>query len=374
MGGNRGLVYYWVTVLYSCLSELKMIAKKNIGLLVMVFCSLLMWGFISHAQTLTLELGNASACQDEGVSIPISVSNFNNIGAITLFVEYDPSRLEFDTVSNLNILLASMVYNDIKDSTGQCSIGRFALSWNAFTSPVNFGNSDLINLDFIFKGPASDLIFDNACEVADYDANILTVSYSNATVDFIDTVEVYSQPDDIVVVDNVTVPYFSTWANNATSYLWQMRINGNWMDVVDNSVFNGSSTQMLQLFNPGPDLHGTYFRCFIEGCNSTYSDSVLLSVILSAPLVDGNQMDWGISMLDTKGILHVELDEAADVTLTQIGMDGRSFVIINRVEVCGEQSLDFYCQSSEKLCVFQLKINSDKGTIIQNKKIILQTY
>lgn len=51
------------------------------------------------AQTITV--GSATANPGDNIQVPITFNDMNNIGAITLFILYDPAVLTFNGITNL---------------------------------------------------------------------------------------------------------------------------------------------------------------------------------------------------------------------------------------------------------------------------------
>ncbi len=108
------------------------------------------------------------------ISIPINVTNFNGIGAISLVLNYDPNILTFTGASN-NPSHGTFV-------PPNASNGQIIISWYD-TSPLNIGNGILLNLNFNFTQGNSVLDFvTSSCEIADTGANVLPVTFKNGKV------------------------------------------------------------------------------------------------------------------------------------------------------------------------------------------------
>ena len=106
------------------------------------------------------------------ISIPMDVTNFNGIGAISLKITYDPAVLTFQSIPDP--IAGNFISNA---SGGVISIGWFSLS------PLNAGTSTLLHLNFQHIQGNSDLKFQtNICSVADTGANTLNISYVNGVV------------------------------------------------------------------------------------------------------------------------------------------------------------------------------------------------
>ena len=106
------------------------------------------------------------------ISIPLDVTNFNGIGAISLKISYDPAVLTFQSIPDP--IPGNFISNA---SGGVISIGWFSLS------PLNAGTSTLLHLNFQHIQGNSDLTFvSNVCSIADTGATTLSISYVNGIV------------------------------------------------------------------------------------------------------------------------------------------------------------------------------------------------
>jgi uncharacterized repeat protein (TIGR01451 family) len=106
------------------------------------------------------------------ISIPMDVTNFNGIGAVSLKISYDPAVLTFQNIPDP--IPGNFISNA---SSGVISIGWFSLT------PLNAGTSTLLHLNFQHIQGNSDLKFQsNICSIADTGANTLSITYVNGLV------------------------------------------------------------------------------------------------------------------------------------------------------------------------------------------------
>ena len=52
----------------------------------------------------------------------------------------------------------------------------------------------------------------------------------------------------------------------------------NWINIANFGIFSGANTSELQISNVTLSLNNVPFRCYVEGCNSTFSNSASLFV------------------------------------------------------------------------------------------------
>ncbi len=106
-----------------------------------------------------------TACPGSLIVIPVKVNNFNNIGTISLTLDYDPAVLTFQNMASTTIP-STWEINDTA-SAGRFIIGGFGPGFSLSDG------SDLFNLTFIYKGGISSLNW--------YDGDGSSCEYSDAT-------------------------------------------------------------------------------------------------------------------------------------------------------------------------------------------------
>ena len=150
--------------------------------LVLLTCLFAILSANLYSQTVSVE--NISANPGDTIQVPINLNSFTNIGAITLFIGFDTSVLDFDTLVNINPQFAGTMGNFMPN------LQQVGIAWNATLSGINVSNGNFCELQFVYNGASSDLIFQSACEIADYNGIPLPVSYINGSVSFDSTLNV----------------------------------------------------------------------------------------------------------------------------------------------------------------------------------------
>ena len=108
----------------------------------------------------TLGAPHLTASPGSTITVPVQVSGFQTVGAITLFLTYDAAVLTFQSAQAMAI--PGMEVN----SFVQEGVGTVAMSWSA-ASGSNLPNGTLVQYLFQYNGGSSPLSFDPAyCEVA----------------------------------------------------------------------------------------------------------------------------------------------------------------------------------------------------------------
>jgi len=143
---------------------------------------------LTRSQTINTDAQSVSACLGE-VTVPIVVTNINNISAISLTLNYDSSILNWDSYLNEQEELSSGYL--IVNSNGF----QVIVSWFSLT-PVNFGNDTLVELKFTTASPGNadlswDLTVPDNCMFTDANYNTVTAVYNNGIAKVEDCSSIY---------------------------------------------------------------------------------------------------------------------------------------------------------------------------------------
>lgn len=129
------------------------------------------------SNTASLVIGNANARVGQPVNVPVAVSKFANVGAITLKVGFDPAVLAFSSVTNAPTGVTF---------TANAVNGVLTLIWFDGTggnSPINIENGKLCDLVFTYNGGTGNISVDaSESEIADKEGNKMDVGYTAGQV------------------------------------------------------------------------------------------------------------------------------------------------------------------------------------------------
>ena len=138
---------------------------------IIYICSLIaLFAMTTYAQSTTMTISQVNASVGEQISVPISVKDFFNIGAITIKIQYDSSVLNFDGIANAPSNMASGNTSSV-----------ISLSWASLTA-LNIADGKLLDLKFTYKSGSSDLTFLPQTVVANSDAIPISVTLNNGVV------------------------------------------------------------------------------------------------------------------------------------------------------------------------------------------------
>ena len=119
----------------------------------------------------TITVGNITANPGDNILVPINFTNMNDLGAITLFIFYDPAVLTFSGITNIVSQGAGTLANAIPNPQ------RVGIIWAASTQGVNFPDGKYLDMQFTFLGGSTTLEFSNSCEVLNWDGLPINVNY-----------------------------------------------------------------------------------------------------------------------------------------------------------------------------------------------------
>ncbi len=123
---------------------------------------------------ITMTLGDVNGTAGQIVNVPLDVTNFNNIGSISLRINFDTSVLQYVGLQNAQ---ASFINNAVNDVL---TLGWFDMS---ASNPLNLGNTTIVEIQFNYVGGESDLTFNVAqCEITDNIGTPYAVNYNNGSV------------------------------------------------------------------------------------------------------------------------------------------------------------------------------------------------
>jgi len=258
---------------------------KSVGFLFVVIISILAFQKASQAQPI-ITVGSVSTCAGNTVAVPINVNGFLNVGAVTMEIGYDTTKLTYLGFSNA-ALTGNLIVN--AGTTGQL-LGKVLVSWFSLSSS-NIGTGLLMNLNFQVPANATfsstPLTFNVAtpgqCELADGNGDVIsTTIWNNGNISRAAGTTITNQPAGTLTVSaggNITLPVVAT--GTGLSYQWEVLSTGSttWQNVTG-SVYSGETTATLTISGASAALNNYQYRLRINtGCSTpTYAGPYTLTV------------------------------------------------------------------------------------------------
>ena len=167
--------------------------KKLVYILGMLF----IYATITYGQGITMTIGSLTAHVGDTVTVPISVTNFNNIGAVSLKIQFNTASLSYLGVTN---------QPTSGNFTANASNGVLAVGWYSNT-PLNIGNGKFLDMKFVFYGASSNIEFiTSQCEIVNPDGIPLVIDYANGSISGINVPKITLPNVTAAAGDNISVP------------------------------------------------------------------------------------------------------------------------------------------------------------------------
>ena len=145
--------------------------KRTILFIFVLFPALL---FAINAPITTA--GSSGVCSGASFSIPITITAYTQIRAMTLRLDYDPTLMTYTGYSNVNQSLAGVFINQVPVSS---TLDKILVVWSS-VNPLTLANgSKLFDLNFTLISGSPALSFNNTagggseCEYADLNGNAM---------------------------------------------------------------------------------------------------------------------------------------------------------------------------------------------------------
>ena len=231
------------------------------------------------------------ACPSSSVDVPITVNGFTSVCAITLRIEYDPTKATFFGAVG-NSALANMSITSMPISA---NLAKIMVVWSDVTPVTLPANAALLTLTMNFIGGSTDLTFNNTsgggqeCEYADEAGNAMTDTptasyYINGSISSLAVGATGSITGSSTVCAGATgVAYSIAAVTNATSYSWALPSGFN--------MATGSNTNAITVNVSGSAISGNISVTPSNACGSgtpspnyavTVNPALPVSVVIAA--------------------------------------------------------------------------------------------
>ena len=174
------------------------------------------WAGGIKSQTITTTAGSVTSCPGE-IQVPVNVTNCNGVGAISLVLNFDTTKLSYIGYQNLNTALTSGFL--IIHSSGN----KIVISW-ANTTAANLGNSTLVQLRFNATTSTTSLTWDTQtsgnCEYANVSGTVLAASFANGTATINQLASISAQPIDRSILLGQSTSFSLGVSGTGITYLW----------------------------------------------------------------------------------------------------------------------------------------------------------
>ena len=198
--------------------------------LLLIFCSIILnYSFALDAPITSA--GSANICSGNTFKVPITVVGFNDITAVSLRLDYNPTQVSYSNATGINSSLpGGVIVNKIVVNS---TLHKIMIIWSDVNPVTLSTGSKLLDLNFTYLAGTPVLTFNNTsnsgndCEYADAVGDPMNDSptntfYFNSTVSYmvLGTVGAISGPTSVFPQSIET--YSTPPITNATSYNWTL--------------------------------------------------------------------------------------------------------------------------------------------------------
>ena len=99
-----------------------------------VILILLILPVIMKSQTATATIDSVSSCSSDTVVVPVQVTDFIDVGAMTIFIGYDTNNAEFISLTNINPVIPGQM--TVYANNGQVGIAYSYISGFTITEVI----------------------------------------------------------------------------------------------------------------------------------------------------------------------------------------------------------------------------------------------
>jgi hypothetical protein len=293
--------------------------------------------FIATASpTLTIPTVQAPAAVGGTVTMPINVTNFTNVGAITLKITYDPAVVTFMNVANAP---TGVTFTVGSGTPGVINLGWFDATGN---TPLNIATGKLVDLNFTYIGGTSTVGFTtSACDIAGSSGTSMTSVYTNGSVLGIAAPVVPVLQIPATGATNQPVSLTLTWGSvsGAVTYRVQVATDSLFVAVVVNdSTLTTASKQVSSLLNSTK----YYWRVNAKNAGGTgnYSTVFNFTTIIAVPVApvlispSNNAMEQPATLILTwgsvTGAATYRVQLATDYLFTALVLDDSTLTTTSR--------------------------------------------
>jgi hypothetical protein len=236
---------------------------------------LFMMPLFMKSQTATATISNATACSGDTILVPVTVTDFVNVGAMTLYIGYDDASTEFISLENINPAIGGGM--NVNASNGEVGIAYTNI--NGFT----ITNGVLFDLRYLLTGTATSLTFNPGTEIANINLEVIPLDTINGGIST--GLTITEQPDSVQAYPDTDVSFTLLATGNNIGYQWEQNDGSGWQSLNNNSTYQGVTTDSLNIYDVTLSFDGYTYRCLLTSGNcDQYSDSALLEVALAFPV------------------------------------------------------------------------------------------
>ncbi len=234
---------------------------------------MILYPTIMKSQNATATLGDVTSCPGENTLVPLNVMDFNNVGAMTIYISYDTNAAQFLSIENINPAIPGGIA--FFTNSNQINIAY------SYTEPFFITGEKLFDLSFTFQDDSTNLTFLPGTEIADIELVVIPLDTFPGSIS--NSITLINQPDSVQSYPDNDVIFRVTATGNIT-YQWQENSGSVWADLQNNERYSGVTNDTLTINDVPVSFNGNTYRCVLTADPCTViSDPALLEVAIAFP-------------------------------------------------------------------------------------------
>lgn len=220
-----------------------------------------------------VSIDEIKSCEQKEVLVPVNVTNFTDVVAITFFIHFDTTKAGFIELESIHPELngGSLVWNFSQEPEPQIGI-----SWTNL-SPCNIVSGKLFDIRMnYFDGNCALLLSEN-CELVAGDLTIISdVVYEAGGIEPL--IDIIVQPIDLDIFEGENAS-FQVSSLIGITYQWQENTGSAWLNLNNAFPYSGVQSHELLIREVPMQFDENLYRCvlFNSSCEKI-SDQVYLNV------------------------------------------------------------------------------------------------
>lgn len=204
-----------------------------------------------------------AGCVNEKLLVPVYVDDFNDIEAFTLHVVVDTTKVAFIDVEQAHEALSSGALLSNLQDNGQPVI---SVVWVG-NSAVNLHDTALFYLHLKLLGSQADFEFseDSELVLSDYTLAEETV-FSGGQLKQWDDLNPALSDSSLSEGQSVNISLPGLYG---MQYQWQITSGDEWINLNDNSLYEGTSSETLSVQDVTDEMRNKAFRCILSAGSCT---------------------------------------------------------------------------------------------------------
>ena len=286
--------------------------------------------------TIVTSLVDATACEDVEFDADIAVTNFTNVGSVSLALNYDTSQLTFLGYENLN---SAMEGGSLFVSARN---GVVYVSWMSLGG-ATIGDGILMSLKFSGISGSSTLTwYTSRCEYANVLGMVFPDMYQSGTVAIYSAPYIVSHPvnQDVIMGESTSFSIEAEGQNLAFQWYVSEDEGTSWMALEEDMLYAGVNTEMLLVNATTFNMNGYLYRCEVDSsCGLEYSNSALLSVGITQTFTLSQGWSWWSTYIEADDLLN-QLKASLGTNGMSINTQGAVLVYRNGMWMGGMSSIE----------------------------------